>query len=153
MIIYTSEKRTSTNNFVCTYWLDFWIFQLSKCCPCCRYIQNIFRENSIRIFNEKVCKSLSFLMSLIFWIFDGIGIGETTNISNYITIFLHTSLASGVLTCVWRTVTGFQDFSSPSPPICLSCPWIPGFLVAVAARVPKLSLDSRTSRRRRRQGA
>ena len=38
--------------------------------------------------------------------------------------------------------------------LCLeNCPWIPGFLVTVAARVPKLSLDSRISRCRRRQGA
>ena len=38
--------------------------------------------------------------------------------------------------------------------LCLeNCPWIPGFLVALAARIPKLSLDSRISRRRRRQGA
>ena len=36
-------------------------------------------------------------------------------------------------------------------PGCRSRPWIPGFLVALAARVWKLFLDSRISRRRRRR--
>ena len=72
---------------------------------------------------------------------------------------LKTARRSRSFACEWgsylcpENCPGFQDFSSPSPPGCLSCPWIPGFLVAVAARVPKLSLDSRISRRRRRQGA
>ena len=60
--------------------------------------------------------------------------------------FAYRELTEQVITVIPQT--SLASFLCPE-----NCLWIPGFLVAVAARVPKLSLDSRISRRRRRQGA
>ena len=61
-------------------------------------------------------------------------------------IICQSSLTNGILNYFLRTISELWDFSSSSG--CLSCSWIPGFLVVVVGRGSQLFLNIRISRRR-----